>query len=115
MLRFVLTKAAKADLKAIGRYTQATWGRDQRTRYLTLLDAGFRALADNPLMGKNCDDIRPGYRKHQIEGEKGRGGTRRRSVTGAAPQPPELARVPLDQVVPTHRPAPAGPGRARGH
>lgn len=67
MPRFVLTKAANADLKAIGRYTQATWGRDQRTRYLTLLDAGFRALADNPLMGKDCDDIRPGYRKHQIE------------------------------------------------
>ncbi len=64
---FVLTKAANADLKAIGHYTQATWGRDQRTRYLTLLDTGFRALADNPLMGKECDDIRPGYRKHQIE------------------------------------------------
>ena len=41
MPRFVLTEAAKADLKAIGRYTQATWGRDQRTRYLTLLDAAF--------------------------------------------------------------------------
>ena len=67
MPRFVLTKAANADLKGIGRYTQATWGRDQRTRYLTLLDAGFRALADNPLMGKDCDDIRPGYRKYQIE------------------------------------------------
>jgi toxin ParE1/3/4 len=34
MPRFVLTNAAKADLKAIGRYTQVTWGRDQRTRYL---------------------------------------------------------------------------------
>ena len=67
MPSFVLTKAAKADLKDIGRYTQATWGRDQRTRYLTLLDTGFRALADNPVVGKDCNDIRPGYRKHQIE------------------------------------------------
>lgn len=67
MPRFVLTNAAKADLKAIGRYTQVTWGRDQRTRYLTALDTGFRSLADNPLMGKDCDNIRPGYRKHQIE------------------------------------------------
>jgi toxin ParE1/3/4 len=41
MPRFVLTNAAKADLKAIGRYTQVTWGRDQRTRYLTALDTGF--------------------------------------------------------------------------
>jgi len=66
MPRFWLTNAAKADLKAIGRYTQATWGRDQRTRYLTSLDAGFRALADNPSMGKDCTDLRPGYRKHQV-------------------------------------------------
>jgi plasmid stabilization system protein ParE len=44
----MLIKAAKADLKAIGRDTQATWGRVQRSRYLTLLDEGLRALTDNP-------------------------------------------------------------------
>ncbi|WP_295438175.1 type II toxin-antitoxin system RelE/ParE family toxin [uncultured Thiodictyon sp.] len=66
MPRFVLTKAAKDDLKSIGRYTQATWGPDQRNRYLRLLDAGFHTLADNPLMGTDCGDIRPGYRKHRV-------------------------------------------------
>jgi hypothetical protein len=65
MPRFVLTKAANADLKAIGRYTQATWGPDQRTRYLTLLDADFRApaLVQSPVqtqrlrgVNDNCGD-----------------------------------------------------------
>lgn len=66
MSGFVLTKAAKDDLKSIGRYTQNTWGIEQRNRYLTLLDKSFHDLADNPLMGRNCSAIRPDYRKHQV-------------------------------------------------
>jgi hypothetical protein len=38
---FSLTNAAKADLKSIGRYTQETWGIEQRNRYLTLLEKAF--------------------------------------------------------------------------
>ncbi|WKJ89077.1 type II toxin-antitoxin system RelE/ParE family toxin [Methylomonas montana] len=63
MSRFLLTNAAKADLKSIGRYTQETWGIEQRNLYLTLLDRSFHDLVVNPLMGKDCGDIRPGYRK----------------------------------------------------
>lgn len=63
---FVLTHAAKADLKSIGRYTQNTWGVEQRNRYLALLDGSFHDLAGNPLMGRDCSAIRPGYRKHQV-------------------------------------------------
>ncbi len=66
MPSFFLTKKAKDDLKAIGRYTQVTWGREQRNRYLSLLDAAFNELADHPLMGKDCGAIRPGYRKQGI-------------------------------------------------
>jgi len=62
---FVLTNAAKADLKAIGRYTQDTWGVEQRNRYLALLDRSFHDLAANPLMGRDCGYIRPGYRKYR--------------------------------------------------
>jgi len=63
MASFRLTAKAKADLRAIGRYTQKTWGREQRNRYLALLDGSFRDLANNPWKGRSCDDIRPGYRK----------------------------------------------------
>jgi toxin ParE1/3/4 len=66
MQGFVLSNAAKTDLKAIGRYTQATWGIDQRNRYLTLLDGCFHNLAANPLMGRDCSDIGNGYRKQAI-------------------------------------------------
>jgi len=60
---FTITNAAKADLKEIGRYTQKHWGRDQRDQYLTMLDTCFHKLAANPLKGKNCNEIRDGYRK----------------------------------------------------
>jgi len=49
MAGFVLMNKAKADLKSIGRYTAAKWGREQRNRYLVLLDASFLELAADPL------------------------------------------------------------------
>jgi toxin ParE1/3/4 len=66
MPHFVLTNKAKADLKAIGRYTADTWGREQRNRYLALLDGTFHELAANPLRGRDCGTIRPGYRKQGV-------------------------------------------------
>ncbi len=64
MSGFTLSNKAASDVKEIGRYTQKEWGREQRNRYLAILDACFRSLAANPLMGKDCGEIRNGYRKH---------------------------------------------------
>ena len=63
MSGFFLTKKAKDDLTVIGRYTQNTWGREQRNRYLSLLDAAFQDPGAYPLIGRDCSAIRPGYRK----------------------------------------------------
>jgi toxin ParE1/3/4 len=63
MPRFRLTRKAVDDLRSIGRYTQQTWGTQQRTRYLTQLDQRFAALAETPEMGRSCGEVRPGYRK----------------------------------------------------
>jgi len=63
MPSFTLTQKALADLKEIGRYTQKEWGRQQRGIYLTMLDTCFQQLADDPLKGKDCSEIRIGYRK----------------------------------------------------
>jgi len=63
---FRLREHAKADLRAIGRYTQATWGRKQRNTYLARLDASFHLLAREPQRGRACDNIRPGYRKYHV-------------------------------------------------
>jgi toxin ParE1/3/4 len=63
---FRLTERAKTDLRSIGRYTQATWGHEQRNRYLARLDAWFHLLAREPHRGRACDDIRAGYRKYHV-------------------------------------------------
>lgn len=63
MPTFTLTNKAKADLKGIARFTQDRWGHDQRNLYLQMLDISFQQLAFNPLKGKDCSEIRTGYRK----------------------------------------------------
>ncbi len=64
MASFYLTHTAKADLKDIGRYTKKQWSVVQRDRYLTMLDDCFQDLAAKPLKGRDCSDIRVGYRKY---------------------------------------------------
>ena len=64
MSAFRLTQSAKQDLLSIGRYTQKTWGLEQRDRYLAMLDDCFHLLVRDPHRGRACDDIRPGYRKY---------------------------------------------------
>jgi len=60
---FHLQREAEADLVEIGRYTEERWGREQRVRYLTALDQRFFAVADNPALGKACDELYPGLRR----------------------------------------------------
>jgi toxin ParE1/3/4 len=66
MPTFRLTAKARADVIDIGRYTQRTWGRDQRNRYLSRRDEAFHLLAQEPDRGRPCDEIRQGYRKHHV-------------------------------------------------
>ena len=39
------------------------WGLSQAARYLRELEACCQRLADNPALGRPCDDIRPGLRR----------------------------------------------------
>lgn len=63
MKPFTLTLAAKTDLKDIALFTQKRWGITQRNIYLKQFDAAFWLLANNPEIGKACDEIRQHYRK----------------------------------------------------
>jgi toxin ParE1/3/4 len=63
MSTFELSCKSKSDLIKIAKYTQLTWGKVQRNDYLKLLDDTFHQLADEPMLGVNCDYIREGYRK----------------------------------------------------
>jgi plasmid stabilization system protein ParE len=45
MLPYELTPDAERDLREIARYTLRQWGVRQQRRYASLLEAGFRAIA----------------------------------------------------------------------
>ncbi len=60
-MRFQLTNKAYADLKSIAKFTQSTWGVEQRKEYLTRLDQSFHMIAENVGIGRNCNHIRAGY------------------------------------------------------
>ena len=60
---FRFSRRAQADLLGIGRYTLRAWGRTQAARYLGELEVFCQTLADNPALGRPCDDIRPGLRR----------------------------------------------------
>jgi toxin ParE1/3/4 len=63
MAAFRFSRRAEADLLGIGRYTLRKWGKAQTSRYLSELEASCQTLAENPALGRACDDIRPGLRR----------------------------------------------------
>ena len=66
MPSFSLTNKAIADVLKIGRYTEEHWGQVQRDKYLSLIDESFSSLAQNPNQGRDCSDIKTGYRKKNV-------------------------------------------------
>ena len=57
---------AQQDLINIWLYTYETWGEAQADQYFDELDSGLKTLCRNPVIGKNRDSIRDGYRSFQI-------------------------------------------------
>jgi toxin ParE1/3/4 len=58
--RFRFSRRAEADLFNIGIYTFRTWGEAQTDRYIRQLENCCQLIADNPALGRPCDEIRPG-------------------------------------------------------
>ena len=65
MAKFCLSRRAESDLQDIGEYTLREWGDLQAARYLGELEACCQMLADNPALGRACDRVRPGLRRHE--------------------------------------------------
>lgn len=61
---YLLTTAARQDIIDIGRFTAGKWGKRQRDKYLKQLDDAFKLLARQPEIGRDADDIKPGYKKY---------------------------------------------------
>jgi len=63
--KFRFSRRAEADLLSIGDYTLEKWGKAQAARYIGELEDCCQTLADNPALGRACDDVRPGLRRHE--------------------------------------------------
>ncbi len=67
MSGFTVSRAANTDIRGIAKYTQDTWGGDQRRRYLDGLNEKFKALAVMPEMAVERLDFQPPVRIHHYE------------------------------------------------
>ena len=65
MGKFRLSRRAEADLLSIGDYTLHTWGKIQAARYIGELEVCCQMLADNPALGRACDEVRLGLHRHE--------------------------------------------------
>jgi toxin ParE1/3/4 len=65
--KFKLSVKARAEIKKIFRYSFQQFGENQAVKYKADLDECFQLLADNPNMGRECNDIRDGYFRHEHE------------------------------------------------
>jgi len=76
---FRFSRRAEDDLLSIGDYALRTWGKAQAARYIGELEVCCQTLADNPALGRLCEDVRPGLRrlehgKHAVFYRQERGG-----------------------------------------
>jgi toxin ParE1/3/4 len=63
---FILRPRALRDLEDIWDYTIANWGARQAESYVRQVNEAFEALAENPNLGRSCEQIRVGYRKYLV-------------------------------------------------
>lgn len=59
----VFSAAAEDDLVSIADYTRRTWGEAQADRYMSAIEDCCLHLAQNPRLGRACEEIRPGLRR----------------------------------------------------
>ena len=66
MSAYVLREKASRDLADIWRYTARRWDRLQADKYYRQLVNMIERLAENPSLGRPCDDVRLGYRRRNV-------------------------------------------------
>jgi len=57
---------AERDLIDIWLYSFENWGEAQADKYHDELTNAFITIAENPLIGTSCEDVRQGYRKYHV-------------------------------------------------
>lgn len=62
----IIRERAEADLADIWRFTAGRWSVAQADKYYRDIVQAIAAIGDRPELGKVCDDIRAGYRRHSV-------------------------------------------------
>ncbi|MFI2589850.1 type II toxin-antitoxin system RelE/ParE family toxin [Rhodococcus erythropolis] len=63
MSGYLLSPAARADLEEIWDYTAWQWGLEQAEAYVRGIQHAIERTAADPSVGRDCEEIRPGYRR----------------------------------------------------
>ena len=66
MSRYVLSSTARADLEQIWAHTYERWDGNQAQAYVRETQHSIERIVDNPMIGRACDTVCPGYRKHSV-------------------------------------------------
>lgn len=62
MTRYTLSPRAQTDIANIWDHSAERWGNDQAERYIRIIMKAVEAIAAQPTRGRNCDEIKDGYR-----------------------------------------------------
>ncbi|MGD0634440.1 MAG: type II toxin-antitoxin system RelE/ParE family toxin [Beijerinckiaceae bacterium] len=63
MSRYVLRPRARRDIEEIWDYSEKNWNAGQAELYIRQIQRSLQLLANDPGLGRACDDLRAGYRK----------------------------------------------------
>ncbi|QGZ94604.1 type II toxin-antitoxin system RelE/ParE family toxin [Terricaulis silvestris] len=66
MARYTIRERAQADLIDIWRFTSRRWDLNQADSYYREIISALEAVAQEPSLGRPCDEIRHGYRRHNV-------------------------------------------------
>ena len=64
---YTYSKRAESDIKKIYRDTVQEWGISQADKYDAGLEKTVNLLAELPDIGRPCEEISEGYRRHEYE------------------------------------------------
>jgi toxin ParE1/3/4 len=67
MAEYRLSPRAQRDLDGVFEHTVTRWGLAQALRYTDLIEAACADLAEAPHQAQGCANIRPGYRRRNVE------------------------------------------------
>ena len=93
MPKLRISRKAHADLREIARYTVERWGAEQAEVYIAALKMSFQIVVQAPRMGRLCDAVSSGLRRH----EQGKHVVFYRTVPGGI----HVVRVLHQQIMPT--------------